>query len=64
MFSNYCSDILLLIESVLQAVVDIMKTLPVSQYASLMEWINKCSKNDMVPGIGIFSNNYYSPEAK
>ena len=62
MFNNYCSDILLLIESVLQAVVDIMKTLTISQYASLMEWINKCSKNDMVPDIGI-SNNY-SPEAK
>lgn len=33
---------------VLQAVVDIMKILPVNQYASLVEWINMYSKNDKV----------------
>lgn len=35
-------------EFVLQAVVDIMKILPVNQYASLVEWINMYSKNDKV----------------
>lgn len=32
-----------------QAVVDIVRTLPVSLFASLMEWINKYSKNAKVP---------------
>ena len=32
-----------------QAVVDIVKTLPVSLVANLMEWISKYSKNAKVP---------------
>jgi len=43
---------------VLQAVVDIMKSLPVSLYASLTEWINKYSKNAKVCQIQIYNLSF------
>lgn len=46
--SKCCCSQLLMGVFVLQAVVDILKTLPVSVYASLIEWIKKYSKNAKV----------------
>nr|XP_058971616.1 condensin-2 complex subunit D3-L-like [Pocillopora verrucosa] len=52
--------------TVAKAVVDIMKILPVNQYASLVEWINMYSKNDKISyrifALDVFSLLLVEPE--